>query len=58
MLRAKDPKVRRARVVEMVVGLVLQGTQVTNADPWMHDKRGAARMQTTSSDNERCRGAS
>ena len=22
----------------MVAGLVLQGTQVTNADPWMHDK--------------------
>ena len=23
---------------ETVAGLVLQGTQVTNADPWMHDK--------------------
>ena len=22
----------------MVAGLVLQGTQVTNTDPWMHDK--------------------
>ena len=29
---------RRARVCETVVGLVLQGTQVTNADPWMHNK--------------------
>ena len=38
MLRAKDPKVRRARVCETVAGLVLQGTQVTNADPWMRDK--------------------
>ena len=38
MLRAKDPKVRCARVCEMVVGLVLQGTQVMNADPWMRDK--------------------
>ena len=38
MLRAKDPKVRHARVCETVAGLVLQGTQVTNADPWMRDK--------------------
>ena len=38
MLRAKDPKVRCAQVCEMVVGLVLQGTQVTNTDPWMRDK--------------------
>ena len=38
MLRAKDPKVQRARFCEMVVGLVLQGTQVTNTDPWMRDK--------------------
>ena len=38
MLRAKDPKVRRARICETVVGLVLQGTQVTNTDPWMRDK--------------------
>ena len=38
MLRAKDPKVRRARVCKTVAGLVLQGTQVTNADPWMRDK--------------------
>ena len=38
VLRAKDPKVRRAQVCEMVAGLVLQGTQVTNADPWMHNK--------------------
>ena len=29
---------RCAQVCEMVVGLVLQGTQVTNADPWMCDK--------------------
>ena len=29
---------RHAWVCEMVVGLVLQGTQVTNADPWMCDK--------------------
>ena len=29
---------QRARVCEMVAGLVLQGTQVTNTDPWMHDK--------------------
>ena len=35
MLRAKDPKVRRARVCEMVAGLVLQETQVTNAAPWL-----------------------
>ena len=35
---AKDPKVRRAQVCEMMVGLVLQGTQVMNADPWIHDK--------------------
>ena len=39
MLRAKDPKVRHARVCETVAGLVLQGTQVTNADPWMHNKK-------------------
>ena len=38
MLWAKDPKVRCARVCETVVGLVLQGTQVTNANPWMHNK--------------------
>ena len=38
MLRAKDPKVRCAQVCEMVAGLVLQGTQVMNADPWMHNK--------------------
>ena len=38
MLRAKDPKVRRAWVCETVVGLVLQGTQVMNADPWMRNK--------------------
>ena len=38
MLRAKDPKVRRAWFCEMVVGLVLQGIQVMNADPWMRDK--------------------
>ena len=38
LLRAKDPKVRRAQVCETVVGLVLQGTQVMNADPWMCDK--------------------
>ena len=30
---------RRARVCETVAGLVLQGTQVTNADPWMHDNK-------------------
>ena len=35
MLRAKDPKVRRARVCETVAGLVLQETQVTNAAPWL-----------------------
>ena len=35
MLRAKDPKVRRAQVCEMVAGLVLQETQVTNAAPWL-----------------------
>ena len=29
---------QRAWVCEMVAGLVLQGTQVTNADPWMRDK--------------------
>ena len=38
LLRAKDLKVRRARICETVAGLVLQGTQVTNADPWMRDK--------------------
>ena len=38
MLRAKDPKVRCAQVCKTVAGLVLQGTQVTNADPWMRDK--------------------
>ena len=38
MLRAKDPKVRRAQVCDMVAGLVLQGTQVMNTDPWMCDK--------------------
>ena len=38
MLRAKDPKVRHAQICEMVVGLVLQGTQVMNTDPWMRDK--------------------
>ena len=38
MLRAKDPKVRCAWVCETVAGLVLQGTQVTNANPWMRDK--------------------
>ena len=38
LLRAKDPKVRRAWVCETVVGLVLQGTQMTNTDPWMRDK--------------------
>ena len=27
-----------AQVCEMVVGLVLQGTQVMNSDPWMHNK--------------------
>ena len=26
------------RFVKMVVGLVLQGTQVTNTDPWMRNK--------------------
>ena len=36
LLRAKDPKVRRAQVCETVVGLVLQGTQVMNTDPWIH----------------------
>ena len=36
VLRAKDPKVRRARVCETVAGLVLQVTQVTNAAPWLH----------------------
>ena len=35
LLRAKDPKVRRARVCETVAGLVLQVTQVTNAAPWL-----------------------
>ena len=35
LLRAKDPKVRRARVCETVAGLVLQETQVTNAAPWL-----------------------
>ena len=30
---------RRARFCETVAGLVLQGTQVTNADPWMHNNR-------------------
>ena len=35
LLRAKDPKVWHAWVCETVVGLVLQGTQVMNADPWM-----------------------
>ena len=29
---------RRARVCETVAGLVLQGTQVVNTDPWMRDK--------------------
>ena len=29
---------RRARVCEMVAGLVLQGIQVTNTDPWMCNK--------------------
>ena len=38
MLRAKDPKVQHAQVCKMVAGLVLQGTQVTNADPWMRSK--------------------
>ena len=38
VLRAKDPKVRHAWVCVMVVGLVLQGTQVMNTDPWMHNK--------------------
>ena len=38
MLRAKDPKVRHAWVCKMVVGLVLQGTQVMNTDPWMCNK--------------------
>ena len=38
MLRAKDPKVQCAWVCETVVGLVLQGTQVMNADPWMCNK--------------------
>ena len=27
-----------AQVCETVAGLVLQGAQVMNADPWMHDK--------------------
>ena len=27
-----------AQVCETVAGLVLQGIQVTNTDPWMHDK--------------------
>ena len=58
VLRAKDPKVRHAWVCEMVAGLVLQGTQVMNADPWMRNKGGVARMQSTSGDNERCRGES
>ena len=35
VLRAKDPKVRRARVCKTVAGLVLQVTQVTNAAPWL-----------------------
>ena len=35
LLRAKDPKVRRAWVCETVAGLVLQVTQVTNAAPWL-----------------------
>ena len=38
LLWAKDPKVQHARVCETVAGLVLQGTQVTNADPWMCNK--------------------
>ena len=38
MLRAKDPKVRHAWVCEMVAGLVLQGIQMTNTDPWMRNK--------------------
>ena len=38
MLRAKDPKVRRARFCETVAGLVLQGTQGTTTDPWVRDK--------------------
>ena len=38
VLRAKDPKVRHAWICETVAGLVLQETQVTNADPWMCDK--------------------
>ena len=38
VLRAKDPKVWCAWVCEMVAGLVLQGTQMTNTDPWMYDK--------------------
>ena len=29
---------QHARVCETVAGLVLQGTQVTNADPWMRNK--------------------
>ena len=29
---------RCVQVCETVAGLVLQGTQVTNADPWMHNK--------------------
>ena len=29
---------RRAQVCETVAGLVLQGTQVTNADPWMRNE--------------------
>ena len=58
MLRAKDPKVQCAWVCETVVGLVLQETQVMNADPWMHNKRGAACVQATSDNNERCRGES
>ena len=38
MLRAKDPKVRCAQVCKTVVGLVLQGIQVMNTDPWMRGK--------------------
>ena len=29
---------RRARVCKTVAGLVLQGTQVINTDPWMHNE--------------------
>ena len=38
LLRAKDPKVQCAQVCETVAELVLQGTQVTNTDPWMRGK--------------------